>query len=535
LATRAEVTVVQTPFGAQVHYGGRDLYPARPVPDTERRIAGLTVPPDSIVLWCSPVLWHGLDRVAAKLSAGSVIIGCEADPALADVTREALDAARSTTEAPVCFYTATDPALRDFVDQLAERRFRRVVELTTSAAALANRGLYRRLRDRIDAQISTVWQNRLTRASMGRLWIRNIIQNAPVLARATPIPPLVRPVVVCGAGPSLDDAIPFMIARRHAITIVAVDTALLPLVQHGIVPDHVVALEAQLINTLDFLGAPHDEYALIADLTSHPAALSMHSRFACTVTAFDRVSLIDRLSRVGAGVPVLPPHGSVGVTAVSLALAHSSAPVIVTGLDFAVRAGTTHARGAPAALRTLANATRVAPARDAAFGLNLEPITAADGTRAYTTLVLSGYARQLAHVTHGRATWMLVPRGIACGVPPLSVEEATRLVDEHASSAGDRAPSIQAASPAETRHDLPALRTFIEQEIASIDRFRRADSRAERERGLQTCDYLTVEFVHRESVDVMDPSTWHQLMVASSYYRAQWVQSADRASVQPQS
>ncbi|TVQ23679.1 MAG: DUF115 domain-containing protein, partial [Spirochaetaceae bacterium] len=445
-----------------------------------------------------------------------------------ELTRSALADHPTASRAPVRFYATADSQLSDFVDQLSLLRLRRVIELTTSGAALPNRKVYRRLRDRIDAQISTVWQNRLTRASMGRLWVRNIIQNTPFLARATPLQRLSGPVVVCGAGPSLDRAIPFLVARRHAITIVAVDTALLPLVHSGVIPDHVVALEAQLINTLDFLGAPHGDYTLIADMTSHPAAISVHPRFACTVTAFDRVSLIDRVSRLCDGVPVLAPHGSVGVTAVRLALGHGG-PLLITGLDFAVRAGTTHARCAPAALRTLATSTRIAPARDAAFGRRLEPITAADGTPAYTTLVLSGYSRQLAHVAQGSPTWMLAPGGIACGIPALSIEEAIRLVDVHPRTA------VEVSPPGDDRPDPSVLRAFIEQEIAALDRFADADGRMEREQALRICDYLTVEFVHRESVDVMDRSTWYQLIVASSYYRAQWMQSVRRLNLPAQS
>lgn len=92
----------------------------------------------------------------------------------------------------------------------------------------------------------------------------------------------------------------------------------------------------------------------------------------------------------------IPPLGSVGLTAVYLALFmrfDSNVPVFVTGLDFSYRLGFTHARGAPAHTARLISSNRFKPVEnyDAAFKADAKTVPGKNGP-VITDTALKNYA-----------------------------------------------------------------------------------------------------------------------------------------------
>lgn len=457
------LSVEETPDGLQVHYAGRALYGSRPRSSAVRRVDAREIPPGSLVLWLSPGVWHGADELIARAGEASTIVAVEADPVLASLSE------RTLQTIPIRFVRATAGELVGALRDAGVHRLRRVIEVTTSGGAILNRERYRDLVRLLDREIRVFWQNRLTLAAFGRLWLRNTIRNLPRLADARPIVPVSQPAFVCGAGPSLDEALSVLERVRGRVLLVCVDTALPVLHAHGLRPDLVVALEGQLANVYDFLTVPTRAYRLIADLSSAPAAIRLHEEVSWTATRFAPVSLLERLRMAVPALEPLHPYGSVGVAAVAVAMRAASGPVFTAGLDFAVRRGSTHARGAPAYRHALVTCDRLAPPLDATVGARLIRLPGTDD-EVLTTLVLKGYAEELQRliVSSERAAFAVAPFGLPYGARSVSPGEAVELI----SGLGSRSarPDGAEREPGESREAKERLLELARNELGMLER-----------------------------------------------------------------
>jgi hypothetical protein len=102
------------------------------------------------------------------------------------------------------------------------------------------------------------------------------------------------------------------------------------------------------------------------------------------------------LERLQGKLPQVPPLGSVGLTAVHLALqcrAGPEVPVFVAGLDFSFDAGATHCKGSPSVRRQHFTSCRLHPAGDvgAAFAPGATLAEDKNGRQVYSTVALKGY------------------------------------------------------------------------------------------------------------------------------------------------
>jgi hypothetical protein len=302
---------------------------------------------------------------------------------------------------------------------------------------------------RLDDEIRIFWQNAMTRVRMGRLWIRNVLRNLPLVAGSRPLPDLESdlPTVVVGAGPSTDDHLAELPRdgdeARRGLRIISVDTAVAPLAAQGVTPEVVVAVESQQANAADFL-APHSRALarshLICDLSAYPglAHLFPPERISFVASSFAPTILLDRLEDGGHLPARVPPLGSVGVLAVHLALRITRAPVYFMGLDFAYDLERTHAAGSPFHTRALIRRTRLDPSPFFGLALSRPLLTLTDkrGLAVRSDTVLLSYAEQLRTVTaEATDVYDLAPEaGLPSGAPPPPAE-----------TPGGRGPSPRAA------------------------------------------------------------------------------------------
>ncbi len=512
-----ELFLEETPNGLQVTYEHRRLYGRDPVADATRRIRAATIPPNTLVLWLSPVLWHGWTELGGRLTQGSAVIAVEADPILLELARR--HQPDSDDRLRLSGSTAKDVvrALRD----LGQHRFRRLVEISTTGSALLHRQTYRELRDTLDREVRVFWQNKLTISQMGRLWVRNLIRNLPSLVAAAPLAlqSTPGPAIVCGAGPSLESALPFLGEYRARFTLIAVDTALPVLAAYGLTPDLVIGLEGQLANTYDFLPVSRRDYQFLADLTSFPAVPELHSRTSWSFTAFAPFTLMERMRTLPGVSLEMPPVGSVGVSAAFVALEFGASPVLFTGLDFAVLPGKTHARGAPSFLHGFIHSDRLHRPVDPGLGARLIDLRGRLAV-SRTTLVLQGYANELAALVRTRADCYIVePIGIDIAAQPVLVAEAAALL---APTRAERPSAAQhrAASRAQ-------LASFVRQEIRNLESFE--EELDSTDRLPPAVDYLACEISDRitrlaDRIDALplDPYSRSRLREAARYYRRRW-------------
>jgi len=317
-------------------------------------------------------------------------------------------------------------------------RFRRLLRVPLCRGYQLQPELYQRIQEALEEEIRLFWQNKITLVDMSRLWLKNLFTNLACLPDAASLEALrvSEPVLVTGAGPSLERSLGEIRRIRGRVRVLASDTSLPTLVTSGILPDFVCVLEAQIHNLGDFVPAFVPSLPLLCDLTSSPTVLRRFPNRAFFSSRFAPLRLFGRLERHGLLPTPLPPLGSVGVSAVQLALQLTRGPVLLAGLDFAYGPGQTHARGTAPHLAGLIHGRRMHPPGMESFeALSRRPLLRLQGRNAEAVasdLVLRSYALQLRRLIEpaGRV-FDIGGEGLPCGATPLETrEEVDRLLRE---------------------------------------------------------------------------------------------------------
>jgi SAM-dependent methyltransferase len=192
--------------------------------------------------------------------------------------------------------------------------------------------------------------NQAARRETAGTYLVNTLRNVSAIAEGADVSSLNDlfagvPAVVVGAGPSLDRNIAGIQTYRDRVLVVAVDTALRPLLAAGVQPDLVVAVDPSEANAAHLTCLPPcpDTY-FVSEGSIDPAAIQ---QFAGR-TFFFRVA--DHhpwpwLRQLGIERARLRAWGSVLTTAFDLALSMGCNPVMLAGADLAFTGGRPYARG----------------------------------------------------------------------------------------------------------------------------------------------------------------------------------------------
>lgn len=354
--------LVDTGRGFSLRYLGRWLYSARaPLEAPSRTVRDLAIQAETLYVLPSPCLWHGVSELLHRLPPSSALLGLEAsDPLYRMAESHVPDGSRGR----IMLAHPADAlnAASALEASMHPARFRRVVEVRLSGGRALAADVYDAAIAALDADIAIRYRNKLAMVRMGRLWTRNVIANLASMrwSEVSPLPRDARPVVVCGAGPSLDDALPLLRTYRQGLNIIAVDTAAGALVRAGILPDMVLCLEAQIYNVADFLTTTRMRTRLVADLSAHPSSFrATDGPLTLLSSQWTQSAFLTRLHAAGLPITPVPPLGSVGVLALHVAKSSGSL-IIITGLDFAFPPGRTHCAGSPADLAARRRESRTA-------------------------------------------------------------------------------------------------------------------------------------------------------------------------------
>jgi len=238
-----------------------------------------------------------------------------------------------------------------------------ILALTGFRTVFADQWLYvreviRRWREREEV-------NRNTLRRFGKRWVRNTIYN---LARHGVVPGIDGlagtaeglPIVVFGAGPTLDDVAPVLADITQSIIVVAVDTALPALARHGISADIAIIADPQYWNSRHIDRIAPENTVLIAEPATYPRNLRLwRGQRLVSASLFPLGEFIDqklgRVLRLGAG-------GSVATSAWDLARILGGKPIGLAGIDLAFPGLRTHCLGSFFERRLVATADRLHPA-----------------------------------------------------------------------------------------------------------------------------------------------------------------------------
>lgn len=154
-----------------------------------------------------------------------------------------------------------------------------------------------------------------------------------------------RPVVLAGAGPSLNRNIDDLRPYRDRVVLVATDTALKPLEDAGLAPDFVVAVDPGEMNARHLACAqPGSRTTLVAEASVHPSAFVPFGDRVVTFRVADHAPWPWLRSR-GIDPGCLRAWGSVLTTAFDFALLLGGDPIVFIGADLAYTGGQPYCRG----------------------------------------------------------------------------------------------------------------------------------------------------------------------------------------------
>ena len=411
------------------------------------RLADSVSVKDRILYICpSPLYGHGLSRFISRLETqapNSALLCIEADKELFCLAQKNIDSTVTENKKFHLTNICEGEKLYTLVrNTWGVRAFRRVETIRFTGGWQLFPELYDSLCEILNREIITDWSNALTLARLGRLYIRNALRNLTLVSQFPSIAGLSfgsSNVLVLGAGPSLDftlDAVNRELPNDHknrAFKIICVDTCLGALKDRGIVPDLAVILESQHWNLRAFTGINGWNIPAAIDLSSLPASAKKLGGNGCLfMTPWTHLRIFERLQTAGLLPAVLPPLGSVGLTAVKLARRLTTGKIICAGLDFSFTQDLYHARSTPGHRNKLNSKNRFRTI------LNLEEcdkhsfaVLSKSGSFVRSNPIMINYRNLFEQEFAGNGQiFDIEGSGLPLGLKTLSMKEALALLDQ---------------------------------------------------------------------------------------------------------
>lgn len=399
MADRPLPELIDGSDGPNISFNGKVLYAGSLSP--EKRAEAAVSASQTLYLVLSPLLFIGVQTLLDNITDDSFILAVEKNPDIYSLTKNFAEPFESRLS--YCLLTESVSAA-SVIRELDPSRFRRIVTVKLNGGYMLERAYYNSFSSAAETFIQNFWKNRMTSIHMSRLWCRNIFMNIPVLSQSDSLSSLStdKPVIIAGAGESLEGCLPFMKENRNRFFIIAADTAVSSLLDAGIRADLLVVLEAQHANLYDFYKPESLELPAAFDMTSSPEIIRKHSgKKYFFISEFDRTRLIENIAGAGLMPPRIPPLGSVGIAAVYIALCITRRRVFHCGLDFSFVPDKYHSAGSPSHIITMMRESRTAKPGFYASAFNGNRIRRADksGRAVYTDLIMLSYSDRLSELS----------------------------------------------------------------------------------------------------------------------------------------
>ncbi len=177
------------------------------------------------------------------------------------------------------------PLLRQYLESLPAEGFRGLRIVHHPASLRLAPQFYSEVESETGNLLKARLSDLLTRMKFEQLWLKNILLNCRYLPPAdNPEAALYtvrgyenilkgRPGLLVAAGPSLTESLEYLSLLQERAFILAVDTALAPLLAANIRPHAVISLDAQPHSLFSFLGFDLSSILLFADLVAQPHLL----------------------------------------------------------------------------------------------------------------------------------------------------------------------------------------------------------------------------------------------------------------------
>lgn len=552
----------------------------RPLDEAERFAAPLD--PEScggaVVLGFG--LGHHVAACTRRLSGAGVVLCFEPDTSLLRAVLERIDCADWLAAGGVGVLTDADDgsavaqSMRGVEGLLSIGV--RVLTHQPSVARLGDAGP--RFADRVVTALRAMRTNVLTTLMQSEVTLRNLLMNADHYAQGLGVGELSgaargMPALVVSAGPSLASSLAELAHRdvRSKAVVIAVQTALKPMLRRGIRPHYVVAIDYHEISRRFYDGLTARDVegvTLIADPKCNPVILESFpgpirtvfdptlSRFLGGLDAHDRAAL--------------PPGATVAHLAYTLARHLGCDPVVLVGQDLAFAGGLYYGPGAAIhdvwsgelsefgtlealewqrVARMRSHLRRVRDWRDApvytdeqmsAYRVQFEQMFAADAARGLTTIDTAprGASKQGATPMPLRQALERWGSGAPCVLPQTPpVTPARALVGARAREVAGDARELVAIGE-ETLESLERMAT-LGSDAAAVDALVPVVQRlGERARALDPA-YALAHFLNQagalrryradRAIEIGDaPATRQQQQIARDLENVRWLRDAGR-------
>ena len=346
-----------------------------PVEQSERIARSISVRERTLYLCPSPLLGYGLKTLNERLAKDSAILCVEADEKLFKLSAKSAVFNEGENSLRLEKIRAEENSPEELCAMVSrrwgKRRFRRVETVRLNGGWQLYPDFYEKTAAALQREIALSWGNAMTLIKLGRLYSRNFFKNLSKLSSAQSVTELdygSDPVLVLGAGPSLDQLLSDL--QKHfgrqientgtrPFRIICADTAVLSLKDRNISPDLVVILESQHWNLRDFIGAAGWKADTACDMSAlHGSMKILKGKNYLFSIPWTELSVFKRLENAALLPPAMTPLGSVGLTAMEIALKLGSGKIIAGGLDFSFSMDAYHARSTPGHKAKLASINR---------------------------------------------------------------------------------------------------------------------------------------------------------------------------------
>ena len=386
-----------------VQYKGRFLYSKRtPSYSVESLISSISSFEETLFVFASPVLGYGLSSLISQLHSSSFLFIVECDVALANIF-EKLEK-KWQKENVQYIHSSSMLQIIKKIDEVASFNFKKCTLIRASGGYALYQDFYNNLFYNIEHEISIFWKNRITLIAMGRLYAKNIFKNIInilldekkriyVLKKSY----VNKPILVIGAGPSLDESYEFIKKNRDRLFLLAVDVALPSLSSVAIAPDAVLLLEGQYWVETAFLASANRDVALFSDITSNPHVFKiMRGSIFFYGSDYAKMQFLNDMHEAFFNIPFFDSVGSVGLLAIQIALfiSKEKVPIFHTGLDFSKSFGFSHAKGSSLWHNLMINNNRLKslyPSENV-FPTAMLTLNGKNGKKVFSTPILESYA-----------------------------------------------------------------------------------------------------------------------------------------------
>ncbi len=300
-----------------------------------------------------------------RKNKNSLFMVIEPDPELFLELMKTIDLSDIIYSKRVSFYI--DPESLDY-DEIAPHPSAAIIKFFVSRAY---RNLYEeqviRLEREFNSHQNTKRINIATLKRFDRLWTRNTFKNAPYFFRLAGIERIRDsctgiPAFVVAAGPSLEKDIDILDQHHRNAVLIAVDTTLKPLLKRHILPDIVISVDPQLVNShhlarITGVNTQDGLPILVADPAVYSTTLRNYPGIKMlTSSVFYPGKIIERFSGVKGTIAA---GGSVATAAFDLARFIGSDPIVLMGLDLSFKGLKTHMTGSLVEEYTLSHSNRL--------------------------------------------------------------------------------------------------------------------------------------------------------------------------------